>query len=68
MGYSVGGLNAGAAIPMMRCLRLCLLLVAATLLVAPVAALADDGSIVSWGYDSDGQVSNTPAGTHYTAV
>ena len=30
--------------------------------------LKSDGSILAWGYDSDGQVSNAPTGTGYTDV
>ena len=31
-------------------------------------ALKDDGSLVSWGYDNHGQVSNTPTGTGFVAI
>jgi len=28
-------------------------------------AIKSDGSLVSWGWDNNGQVSNTPMGTDY---
>ncbi len=31
-------------------------------------ALASDGSIISWGYDADDQVADTPNGTGFTAI
>ena len=31
-------------------------------------ALKSDGSIISWGDDSDNQVTNTPSGTNFTAI
>ena len=31
-------------------------------------ALRADGSLVSWGYDADGVVSQTPAGNDFVAI
>jgi hypothetical protein len=52
----------------MICRMICFLGVACLVTMGSTAQIAVAGSIVAWGNDDYGQVSNTPTGTGFTAI
>jgi hypothetical protein len=52
----------------MICRMICFLGVACLVTMGSTAQIAVAGSIVAWGFDGQGRVSNTPTGTGFTAI
>jgi len=59
--------SSGKTVPMI-CRMICFLGVACLVTMGSTAQIAVAGSIVAWGNDDYGQVSNTPTGTGFTAI